>query len=82
MKQNLRFGLILDRPAVLKICGILQENPTFEGFFPCFHGLNKYKIRISVKMYILKFRLHICHPCTTNLNGLRTQRQYRLAQKS
>ena len=33
MKPNLRFGLVSDRPAVLKISAILLKYPTFEGVF-------------------------------------------------
>ena len=48
MKQNLRFGLVLGRPKVMNNSEILLKYLTLEGFFSCFHGQNKYKIRDSV----------------------------------
>ena len=48
MKQNLRIGLVLVRPLVLKITAILLKYPTFEDGLVIFHGQKKYKIRVSV----------------------------------
>ena len=44
MKQNLRFGPILGRPAVLIISAILLKHPTFEGGFLFFMENTNIKI--------------------------------------
>ena len=48
MKQNLKIGLVLVQPLVLKINTILLKYPTFEGGLVIYHGQKKYKIRVSV----------------------------------
>ena len=54
MKSNLRFGLVLDRPALLKISAILLKYPTLEDdFFRIFMDKTNAKF-----LHIIAINLH------------------------